>query len=384
MNLTQVREQIPLLSNTLYFDNAGAGPPPASVYAEMQSFLNDWRDHGERWERWLPDIVESRSLFAKLIHAKTEQVACIPNVSSGLGAIASSLQFEQRQNVVVSELNFPTNVYLWHTLKEKGPLEEVRLLKAQDGTIPLSAYERAIDDKTAAVSVDFVSWVNGCRENIPEVTKLAHAHGALMLVDVFHAAGVLPINVGTLDVDVLLCGTYKWLMGPHGAAYLYTNPETLDQLQPSIVGWHGIRDSVIARVQADEPPFGRPFDLSHADPAGDATRFEWGTWAVISVEGAKAALEFTLKYPPEERWPIIQRLNERLVDGLRRKKRRVTSPSEKERLSGIVTFDMPEPARVAQRLLDEHVVVAPRVNGLRVSPHFYNTEEEVDRLLQKL
>jgi selenocysteine lyase/cysteine desulfurase len=294
------------------------------------------------------------------------------------------MKFERGQNVVLSELNFPTNVYPWHTLKARGLLKEVNVLKAEDGIVPLTTYERAIDDKTAAVSVDLVSWTNGCREKIPEIAKLAHAHGALMLVDVFHAAGVLPIDVRGLGVDVLLCGTYKWLMGPHGAAYIYANPDALNRLQPSIVGWHGIRDSVIARMQANEHPFGRPFDLSQAEPAGDATRFEWGTWSVISVEGAKAALEFTLKYPPEERWPIIQKLNERLVDGLRRKKRRVTSPTEEDRLSGIVTFDTPEPARVAKQLLDEHIVVAPRVNGLRVSPHFYNTEEEIDRLLEKL
>lgn len=384
MNLAQVREQIPLIADTVYFDNAGAGPPPLSVLAAMRSFLDDWRDHGEKWEEWLPDILESRGLFAKLIRAKVDEVACIPNVSFGLGAVASSVQFGRGQNVVVSELNFPTNVYLWHTLKESGLLKEVRVLKAADGKIPLSAYHRAIDDRTVAVSVDYVSWINGCREHVAEVTKLAHAHGALMFVDVFHAAGVLPIDVSALDIDVLVCGTYKWLMGPHGAAFLYINPETLADLKPLIVGWHGIKDSVLARVQANEDVFGRPFDLSQAEPAGDATRFEWGTWAVISVEGAKAALEFTLKYPPEERWPLIQKLNERLVDGLRRKRRRVTSPLEKERLSGIVTFEIPEAAHVAKRLLKEHVIVAPRVNTLRVSPHFYNTEREIDILLEKV
>jgi selenocysteine lyase/cysteine desulfurase len=384
LNLAEVREQIPLIADTVYFDNAGAGPPPVSVLAAMRSFLDDWQDNGERWERWLMDIFQSRALFAKLVRAKADQVACIPNVSSGLGAVAGAMQFGREQNVVVSELNFPTNVYLWHTLKERGLLKEVRVLKAADGKIPLSAYDGAIDNSTAAVSVDYVSWINGCREDVAEVTKLAHAHGALMLVDVFHAAGVLPIDVNALDVDVLVCGTYKWLMGPHGAAFLYINPESLAEFKPLIVGWHGIKDSVLARVQANEDPFGRPFDLSRAEPAGDATRFEWGTWAVISVEGAKAALEFTLNYPPEERWPLIQKLNERLADGLRRKKRRVTSPSEKERLSGIVTFEIPEAARVAKRLLEEHVVVAPRVNTLRVSPHFYNTESEIDLLLEKV
>ena len=384
LNIREIRQQIPLPTHSVYLDNAGAGPPPSSVHAAMQSFLNEWRDYGEKWEAWLLDIVRARELFAQLIGAKPEEIACIPNVSSGLGAVASALRFGSDQNVVVSELNFPTNVYLWHTLRQRGSLSEVRVMKAKDGIIPFSDYEHAIDDKTIAVSVDYVSWINGCRENISEVTKLAHSHGAMMIVDAFHATGVMPIDVRKLGVDVLTCGTYKWLMGPHGAAFLYVKQEVEENLQPSIVGWHGIDDSVIVRIQAHQDPFGRPFDLNHATPAKNASRFEWGTWPVISVEGAKAALEFTLKYPPEERWPLIQRLNERLVDGLRGKDRRITSPLEKERLSGIITFEIDQAAQVARRLQEQKVIVAPRVNTLRVSPHFYNTQDEIDILLGKL
>ncbi len=384
MDLGGIRQQIPLLNHSVYLDNAGAGPPPSSVHTAMQSFLDEWRDYGEKWEAWLLDIVRARELFAQLVGANPDEIACVPNVTSGLGAVATALRFGSGQNVVVSELNFPTNVYLWHTLRQRGSLSEVRVMKAKDGRIPLEDYERAIDDKTIAVSLDYVSWVNGCRENISEITKLAHSRGALMMVDAFHATGVMPIDVRTLGVDVLTCGTYKWLMGPHGAAFLYVKQVVEERLEPSIVGWHGIDDSVIARIQAHQDPFGRPFDLNHATPAKNATRFEWGTWAVISVEGAKAALEFTLKYPPEERWPLIQKLNEHLTDGLKAKGRRMTSPLEKERISGIVTFEIEQAAQVARRLQEQKVIVAPRVNTLRVSPHFYNTEDEIDVLLGKL
>jgi len=384
MNVGEVRDQIPLIAKSVYLDNAGAGPPPLSVHAAMQSFLNEWRDYGEKWESWLLDIVKSRELFAQLIGSKLDEVACIPNVSCGLGAIASSLQFGPGRNVVVSELNFPTNIYLWHTLRKSGILSEVRVLKAKEGKIPLSDYEREIDDKTVAVSLDYVSWINGCREEIAAITKLAHSHGALMLLDAFHALGVIPIDAKELGVDVLISGTYKWLMGPHGAAFLYVKQEALDDLEPSIMGWHGIADSVTARVRKDQDAFGRPFDLSQALPANDATRFEWGTWSVVSVQGAKAALEFTLKYPPEERLPMIEKLTERLVDGLQKKGMRISSPLEKERRSGILTFEIEEAAQVARNLQKAHVIVAPRVNTLRVSPHFYNTEREIDTLLEKV
>jgi selenocysteine lyase/cysteine desulfurase len=384
MNVGEVRRQIPLLRRNTYLDSAGAGPPPSTVYESMKLFLDEWRDYGEKWEAWLLDIVKAREAFAQLIGARVEQVACIPNVTSGLAAIASAIPFESGQNVVVSELNFPTNVYLWHSLKERGLISEVRLLKAKSGQIPLADYEKAIDDKTAAVSLDYVSWINGCKEDVAGVTHIAHSHRALMLLDAFHAVGVMPIDAHKLGVDVLTCGTYKWLMGPHGTAFLYVNPGALERLEPSIVGWHGISDSVVARVLAKRDTFGRPFDLSRVDPAKDATRFEWGTWSVMTVVGSKAAIEFTLKYSPEERAPLIERLNERLVQGLQKKGKHITSPLEKERRSGIVTFEAENASQLAGKLQQEGVIVAPRVNTLRVSPHFFNTEAEIDILLEKI
>ena len=384
MNLNEVRKQIPLLARNVYLDNAGAGPPPIAVYDAMRSFLDEWRDYGEKWEAWLLEVVRARKEFGRLIGARVDDVACVPNVTSGLAAIASALRLKPGQNVVVSELNFPTNVYMWHSLKEKGLISEVRVLKSENGQVPISSFEKAVDDKTAAVSVDYVSWINGCREDIPNVTRITHSHGALMIVDAFHAVGVFPVDVQRLGVDVLTCGTYKWLMGPHGTAFLYVSDEASDKLEPSIVGWHGISDSVVARVQSKQDTFGRPFDLRGVDPAKDATRFEWGTWSVITVAGARAAIEFTQKYSPDYRAPRIERLNGRLLDGIRKKMNKITSPEGKERRSGIVTFEVDEAVKVAQRLQQEGVVVAPRVNVLRVSPHFYNTEEEIDILLEKI
>jgi len=384
LNVDEIREQLPLVAKRVYLDNAGAGPPPKSVIESMHSFLDEWSSYGEKWDAWLLEIVKARELFAKLIGAGREEVACIPNVSSGLGAIASALRLKPGQNVVVSELNFPTNVYIWHSMRQRGLLSEVRVLKAKDGQVPLSDFEKAIDDRTAAVSLDYVSWINGCKENITSITRIAHSHGALMIADAFHAIGVMPVDVSRIGVDVLLCGTYKWLMGPHGTAFLYVNHEANGKLEPSFVGWHGVADSVVARALASEEAFGRPFELSRAEIAGDATRFEWGTWSVISVVGAKTALEFALRYPPADREPLIEKVTDHLVDGLRKRSKRITSPLERERRSGIITFEIDNAAKVARSLLEQGIVVAPRVNTLRVSPHFFNTKKEIDALLEKI
>jgi cysteine desulfurase/selenocysteine lyase len=384
MNVEEIRRQLPLLAKRVYLDNAGAGPPPRSVTESMQSFLGEWSSYGERWDTWLLEIVKARELFAKLIGARREEAACVPNVSSGLAAVASALRLEPGQNVVVSELNFPTNIYIWHSMRQRGLISEIRVLKARNGQVPLHDFEEAIDDRTAAVSLDYVSWINGCKEDITNITRIAHSHGALMMVDAFHAIGVIPVDVYRIGVDVLTCGTYKWLMGPHGTAFLYVNHEVIGQLEPSIVGWHGISDSVVARALANEDTFGRPFDLSKAEPARDATRFEWGTWSVISVVGARSALEFALRYPPADREPLIEKITDHLVDGLRKRSKRITSPLERERRSGIITFEVDNAGKIARRLLEQGIVVAPRINTLRISPHFFNTKTEIDTLLEKI
>jgi cysteine desulfurase/selenocysteine lyase len=383
MNVEEIRSQLPLLARNIYLDSAGAGAPPISVHKVMLEFLEEWKNYGENWESWLLEIVKAREAFGQIIGCDRDHVGCIPNVTSGLAAVAVSLK-GRGKNVVVSELNFPTSVYVWHALKQSGFIADVRVLKSHKGAIPMSEFERAIDANTVAVCVDFVSWLNGCRENIVDVTRLAHSHGALMLVDAFHALGVFPVDVKKLDVDVLTCGTYKWLMGPHGAAFIYVKQNVIENLNPSIVGWHGISDSVIARTAAKEGIFARPFDLSRVEPANNATRFEWGTWSVISVIGSRAALEFTLKYDPKDRWPMIRRLTDRLLEGLQRSSRIIVSPIEDERRSGIVTFQMERATEVARKLQQRGVVVAPRVNTLRVSPHFYNTEHEIDVLLDRI
>jgi cysteine desulfurase/selenocysteine lyase len=384
MNIEEIRKQIPLIATRVYLDNAGAGPPPRSVTESMQSFIDEWSSYGEKWDTWLLEIVKARELFAKLVGARREEVACVPNVSSGLAAVASALRAEPGENVVVSELNFPTNIYIWHSMRQRGLISEVRVLKVRNGQVPLLDFERAIDDRTAAVSLDYVSWINGCKENIADITRIAHSHGALMMVDAFHAIGVMPVDVSRIGVDALVCGTYKWLMGPHGTAFLYVNHEAMGQLEPSLVGWHGVSDSVVARALANQDAFGRPFDLNKAELASDATRFEWGTWSVISVVGARSALEFALRYPPADREPLIEKITDYLVDGLRERSKRVTSPLERERRSGIITLEVDDAAKVARRLLGEGVVVAPRVSTLRVSPHFFNTKAEIDSFLEKI
>ncbi len=385
MNIDLVRKQIPVTSRRAYFDNAGTGPPPIPVLNAINEFMVDWRDYGENWEEWLPLIVESRRLFGKMVAGTVEEIGCVPNVSTALALLASSVKYKPGGNIVVSDLNFPTNIYLWHLQKKHGRASEVRLLhRNSQGVIPIEDWEKAIDDKTSFVSVDYVSWSNGCRERIRDIARLARDHGAFSIGDCFHALGVLPVNGPQDGVDALVCGMYKWMQGPHGVAYVYVRRDRLGDLDPNYISWHGVKDSVSRRLTNNQDMFGTPFNIEEAEPAADASMFESGTWGVISVAGAKAALEWALKDDQQERHRRILRVTDHLIDGLKKKGRRILSPLQSDRRSGIVVFEDDDPSATYNKLKSLNITVASRVKSLRASAHYYNTEEEIDKLLRAL
>ncbi len=385
MNIDLVRKEIPVTSRRAYFDNAGTGPPSINVLNAIHEYLTDWRDYGENWEEWLPMIIESRRLFAKMIGASTDEVASVPNVSSALISLASSLKYKPDGNIVISELNFPTNIYIWHLQKKHGRAKDVRLLRRDgNGIVPLDEWEKAIDDDTSIVSLDYVSWTNGCREKVREIAGIAHDHDAFVIGDSFHGLGVFPVNAKEDDLDALVCGMYKWMQGPHGAAYLYTSRDRLNGLVPNYIGWHGVEDSVVRRMSKQEDLFGKPFNIDDAEPASDATRFEGGSWGVVSIVGAKAALEYALKHDQEERYHRVLKVTEHLIEGLKKKGRRILTPLQSDRRSGIVVFEDADPHATFDKLKSLNITVASRVKAIRVSPHYYNTEEEIDKLLAAL
>src|SRR5437870_12194568 len=216
--------------------------------------MADWREYGENWEEWLPLIIESRRQFGKMIGGvRLDEIASVPNVTSALIGLASSLNYKPEGNIVISELNFPTNIYLWHLQKKHGRAKDVRLLhRDQNGTIPLEQWEKAIDDDTSIVSVDYVSWTNGCREKIREIAKIAHEHDAFVIADSFHSLGVFPLDVRQDGVDALVCGMYKWMQGANSALCVYTKDDRLKHLGPNYVEWLEVEDHVHRRLRTQQ------------------------------------------------------------------------------------------------------------------------------------
>ncbi len=385
MKPARERSQVPALSEVTYLDNAGAGLPPVRVTDAMKRFLDDWSSTGEHWDAWMEDVVEARRLFGTLIGARREEVGLLPSVSVAISSVASSLRLTERKKVVTSALNFPTNVMMWQRMKESGILKEVSILKPSGGAVPVESYAKTIDDKTAVVAVDYVSWFSGARENIKEISEIAHRHGALLLVDSFHALGVFPFDAKKDGIDVLVSGFYKWLCGPHGIACVYVDEGVLGGLRPSYMGWHGIEGNVVDRQLAGRDPFDVPFPLDRAEPAATAARFEWGTWATVCVIGAIEAMKFALDSGIESRYGRIKAMRDKIQDGFSEMGLKVITPtSGTNERAGIVSFETKRQQEVVQALMKQKIVVSGRFGSIRASPHFYNLPEEVDALLGAL
>jgi len=235
MDWTAWRDEFPIFRSKVYLNTCSLGPLARRVRAAHDRFLDEWESLGAAaWtDRWLDAIDGLRSRFARAIGARKEEVAIAPSVSVALSSIASTLDYEGRPKVVTSELDFPTVAYQWAV---RPGVEEI-LLPSQDGiAIPAASFEDAVDERTSVVATSHVFYLSGAIQDIARIARVARAQGAMSLIDAYHATGQLPTDVHAADVDVLITGGLKWLLGGTGIGLLYVRRDLHPQLRPTITG----------------------------------------------------------------------------------------------------------------------------------------------------
>ena len=366
------RQLFPIIDRFAYLDHAAMGPVSRPVIEAELGFLETQANQASLASgdfRAARDRL--RSSMADFIGAGPDEVAFTKNTPEGLNIVAAGLGWRPGDRVVTTDLEFPANMYPWLNLREQGV--EVRIARSESGRVPVERLSDGIDSSTRVVAISYVQFSTGYRCDLARLSEVCRARGAFLLSDVMHAAGALPIDVNELGVDFLACASHKWLLGPFGMGWFYCRAELLERLPPVEVG----QGSMVERAS---------FLDYQVEFWPGAARFECGVVNMAGVPGLQAALDLFGQVGRDRVRDQIFRLNARLVEGLERAGYQVVGPRCEAERSGIVSFRSArhESGDLHCRLREAGVIVSLREGLVRVSPHFYNSEDEIDRLVAAL
>jgi cysteine desulfurase/selenocysteine lyase len=373
MSLTKYRLVFPITEEYAYLNHASIAPYSVPVARAMDDFIarRHWRG-GLDFQKWVDRLEKVRGLAAQLIAADPEEIAFTSNTSHGLNIVASSIDWREGDNLIGAETEFPANVYPWLNLHRLGV--EVRLAPARDNRILAEDIAALMDEHTRLVALSFVEFATGFRNDLRTIGRLCRERGIYFCVDGIQGLGALDLEVTQSSIDFLSAGSPKWLMGPIGAGFLYCRRALIEKLIPTRVGWWGV---------VDRDDFFR-YDSPLRD---DARRFEEGSLNLLGIQGLGASLELLLEVSIPRIEERVLGLTGYLIAGLQERGYNITTPlaSPQER-SGIVCFNHPHHALddLEQRLKKARVIISKRDQVIRVSPHFYNDETDIDQLLNAL
>jgi selenocysteine lyase/cysteine desulfurase len=366
-NTEELRQNFPITKNKIYLNHAAHSPLPKPATDAMRKHIEELSQYGDAI-----DQDDGKSSFAKLINAAKEEVALVENTSTGLNIIADMLNYPHGSNIVTTDLEYPSVVYPW---KRRKLGVNVRYVKNRAGKIFLEDLEKAVDDKTVAVAISHVEYMNGFRFDLKAVSEIAHEHGAYLVVDAIQSLGALSADVKHDNVDFLTAACYKWMLGPPGIGYLYVRKELIEKFEPPFIGWASVKPEVFETLD-----FWEIQDLKLSETA---SRFEVGTPSRVSIAGAVATLNLLLDTGIENIEKRILTLTDHLVELLSARGIKFQTPLEPECRSGIVNFLIDNPQERTDQLAEKGIVVSARSHGIRVSPHFYNTKDEIDKLVEE-
>ena len=250
---------------------------------------------------------------------------------------------------------------------------EMRYVKNIDGRLRLEDFENVVNDHTVAVVISHVEYGNGFKNNLKAIAEIAHEHGAFLIVDACQSAGAMSIDVRRQEIDFLATSCYKWLLGPCGAGFLYVKKDLIESAEPTFVGWASVKHDIFETVNL--------WNNTQLIFSETACRFEIGTPSLLSYVGAAAALKLILECRIEKIENNIMELTSYLIERLKEEGYTLQTSEGPSNRSGIVNFKAPNPKKKAENLRKKGVIVSARMNGIRVSPHFYNTKDELERFL---
>jgi kynureninase len=373
-DLLQWRKEFPILDNTVYMISHSLGAMPRRARDRMQEYADMWSTRGIRsWEEgWWMMATTVGDMIGKIIGAGEGEVVMHPNVSVCQSIIASCFDFKGKRNKIVSEsLNFPSNLYIYHSLEREGA--EFVTVPSDDGmTVPLDRMLAAIDEQTLLVSVSHVIFRSSFIQDLKAITARAHEVGALVVADVYQSTGTVPLNVREIGLDFATGGSVKWLCGGPGAGYLYVRRDLWPQLEPRLTGW-----------LAHEDPFS--FEMGPNKYADNIYRFLNGTPNVPGMYAAMSGYEIVNQIGVDAIREKSIRQTSRLIEITEDAGFKVNCPKNSADRGGTVVIDVPHGQQVTTELLRRDFLCDYRPGaGIRVAPHFYSKDEELELTVREI
>lgn len=370
-----MNNEFPILNQLDFFNHAGVAPITHRAATALQEYAVEASHFSYTKEKWYPRLSEVKQHLAKLINARSEdEIAYVPNTSTGLSLIANGLDWQAGDNVIISNVEYPANRYVWEDLKRHG-VELIEINQLADGTIDVEDVCEAITNRTRIVSLSSVQYASGFRIDLKPIADVVHQVGGYLCVDGIQSVGLIPMDVQKTGIDFLSADGHKWLLGPEGLGFMYAHEDLIPLLHPAVIGWHSVVNPM---------DFGNyNFELHM-----DAKRFEPGTQNIPGVLAFGASVELLLEVGIDSVWHQVQTLNEQLCDGLPEAGYTVISPRGKDQFGGSVIFKPTAPQvntkRIVAELQKQNIIAVVREGNIRVSPHFYNQSQQIERLLEHL
>jgi selenocysteine lyase/cysteine desulfurase len=363
------RGRFPIFERLTYVNSCSQGALSDAVRGAYDDYLTGWDERGAPWDYWVERSEAARGSFARLVSADSVDVGVTTSLSAGVSALASAIDWRERPRVVVSDFEFPTIGQIWHAQELRGA--EVVHVPAEGSEIPLERFEEAIDERTAVVSITAVCYRNGARLPVEEIARVARERGALVVLDAYQAAGTYPLDVRELGVDVVAAGVLKYLLGSAGLGFIWCRPGLAAQLVPTQTGWFADRDIF-------------EMDIRDYSPAPSGRRFESGTPPIPSLYAGVAGMELMMEIGIAETRRHVTALNERLIAGVDELGGVVVTPRDPDSRGALVCVRATDAPALVAALAGDGIVTSERDGNLRVSPHAYNTDDDIDAVLASL
>ncbi|MDT8319101.1 MAG: aminotransferase class V-fold PLP-dependent enzyme [Xanthomonadales bacterium] len=372
LDLNAIRDEFPLLQSKIYLNNCSYGVLSRTVERAFHEYLRSRHVYGSHWEQWVTRLERLRGVLGELLQCVPADVSVSSSVSESVNSLAGSIvPSGSRDTVVVTDFDFPTTSQIWLAQQRRG----VRIVRApadESGLhIPLERFDELIDERTLLVSVPYVCYRNGVRLHLEPIIRLAHDRGALVLVDAYQALGSQPLSAPELGADFLVGGCLKYLLGTAGMAFMYVRDSEQFPISPTSTGWFAQED-----VNA--------MDIYHNRPASSARRFESGTPNISGIYACTAGVELLLGYGLENVQRQVDHLTGRIAEGAATRGWPLITPVEDGCHGAMMALASTDAPALVRQLADDGIVVSDRDGNVRIAPHFYNNDDDIDSLLRSL